>query len=251
MIIAAVEFVVMLVGRDRGQRVRHLGLRDQVAAAELDAVDAEVLRHDVEQPLAEEVGLEAAGPAIGADRRLVGHQQRDIEIDIRNAIRTRHELRDIARADRAIGAHIGAHVGIGVAAQAEDRAVLSAGDLDIAFRLARMVHRHQVLAPVLGPLDRPADMARGERDQKILRIELAARAEAAADVVLHHVDGVFRQPDLLGEDAAVEERHLGRARDGEPAARGIPLGKQPARLHGQRRVALRAKTLAPHIGRGS
>ncbi len=52
-----------------------------------------------------------------------------------------------------------------------------------------MIDRHQVFAAVLGPLHRPADMPRRERDEKILRIELAARAEAAADVVLDHVDG--------------------------------------------------------------
>ncbi len=63
-------------GSHRGQRIRHLGFRDQVAAAELDAIDAKVPRRHVEQPLAEEIGLEAAGPAIGAGRRLVGHHQR-------------------------------------------------------------------------------------------------------------------------------------------------------------------------------
>ncbi len=44
----------------------------------------------------------------------------------------------------------------------------------------------QVLAAVLDPLDRPAGRARRERDQEILRIEFAAHAEAAADVVLDH-----------------------------------------------------------------
>ncbi len=104
-----------------------------------------------------------------------------------------------------------------LAAQRQDGAVARAGDLQVAFRLARMVHRHQVLAPVLGPLDRTADVARRERNQEILGIELAARTEAAADVVLDHLDGVFGKPDLLGEDAPVEERHLGGARDREPA----------------------------------
>ena len=141
-------------------------------------------RHHVEQPLAEEIGLEAARPAIGADRGLVGQLQRDVDIDVLDPIRPRHELRDVARADRAVGAHIGADIDIGVAAQPEDRAVARAGDLDVAFRLARVVERHELLAPVFGPFHRPADMARRERDEEILRIELAARAETAADIVL-------------------------------------------------------------------
>ena len=49
----------------------------------------------------------------------------------------------------------------------------------------------QVLAAVLDPFHRAAELARRERDQEILRIELAAHAEAAADVVLDHGDGVF------------------------------------------------------------
>src|SRR5262249_10823994 len=79
-IVAAVELVMMLVGRDRRELVGHLHLGHEIAPAELDAVDTEVLGHHVEQALAEKIGLEAAGPAIGADRRLVGHQQQDIEL---------------------------------------------------------------------------------------------------------------------------------------------------------------------------
>jgi hypothetical protein len=60
------------------------------------------------------------------------------------------------------------------------------------FDLARVVGRHQVLAPVLDPFDGTADMTGCERDQKVLRVELAAHAEAAADVGLDHVDGALR-----------------------------------------------------------
>jgi hypothetical protein len=51
-----------------------------------------------------------------------------------------------------------------------------------------MVHRGQVLAPVLDPADRAADMPGGKRDQEILGIELAAGAEAAADIVFDQID---------------------------------------------------------------
>ena len=106
----------MLERRDGRDLVRHVGFADEIAAAELDLVDAEIARRHVEQALAEKIGLETARPAIGADRRLVGEQERNVEIDIGNAIRPRHELRDIAGADGAVGAHIGAHVDEGVAA---------------------------------------------------------------------------------------------------------------------------------------
>ena len=94
----------------------------------------------------------------------------------------------------AVGADIGAH-GRSQACprSAEDRAVAIAGDLQLALGVARMIGGEQMLAAVLDPFDRPAGQARGKRNEKILGIELAARAEAAADVVLHHADGAFRQ----------------------------------------------------------
>jgi hypothetical protein len=166
-----------------------------------------------------------------------------------HAIGPGHELRDVARADRAVGTHIGAHVGVGMAAQPEDGAVALAGDFDIDLRLAGVVHGHQVLAPVLDPLHRTVAETRGKWNEEILRIEFAARAEAAADIVLHHLDGFLRQADLAGEDAAVEERHLGGAVHRQPAGAGVPFGHDAARLHGEPEVALHAEGFAPGIRR--
>ena len=135
-----------------------------------------------------------------------------------------------------------------MSAQTEDRALARAGDLHVAFRFARMVQAHQVLAPVFRPFHRTADMACGERNEKVLGIELAARPEAAADVVLHDLDRAFGQPHLLRQDAAVEEQDLGAARHGEAATRRVPFGEQTARLHRQRQMPLGAEALAPDVG---
>ncbi len=166
-----------------------------------------------------------------------------------NAIGPGHELRDVARGDGAIGPHIGADIDIGMAAQAQDGAVAAAGDLHVAFRLARVIHAHEVLAAVLRPFHRAPGVTRRERNQEILGIELAAGAEAAADVVLHQLDGALRQPHLLGQGAAVEEQHLGAAADRELAAGAVPFRQQAARLHGQRHMPLGAQALAPDVGR--
>ena len=128
----------------------------------------------------------------------------------------------------------------------EDGAVARAGDLEDRLLLARVVHRHQVLAAVLDPFHRALDVAGRERDQEILRIELAARAVAAADVVLDHLDLLDRQADLRRQNAAVEERHLGGAGDRELALGLVPLGHDAARLHGEAVVAAGA-----HAARGA
>ncbi len=156
-------------------------------------------------------------------------------------------MRQGARLDQPIGADIGPEIDKDLAAQAEDRAVAAAGDLDLAIRLARMVHRRQMLAPVLDPADRAADMPRGERDQIVLGIELAAGAKAAANIVLDQVDLGRRQAQHRRQGIAVEERHLCGAQHRHPALYRIPFGKHAARLHRQRRMALHREPLAPDV----
>ena len=136
-----------------------------------------------------------------------------------------------------------------LAADREKGAVARAGDLEVALLLARVVHRHQVFAAILDPFHRAIDVARRERDQEILGIEFAARAIAAADVVLDHVDLLDRQADLRRQDAAVEERHFRRAIDREPARGIVPCRHDAARLHRQPVVAAGAKLLAADVGR--
>ena len=139
-IIAAVELVLRLERRNRRHPIGHLGGRNEIAAAELDPVEAKILRYHVEQALAEEIGLEAPRPAVGADGRFVGHPQRRGELDVGDAVRPRHELGDVARADGAVGAHIGAHIDIGVAAESQNHAIARAGDFNVGLGLAGVVH---------------------------------------------------------------------------------------------------------------
>jgi hypothetical protein len=156
-------------------------------------------------------------------------------------------LRQGARRDQSIGADIGTEVDEHLATYAEDRAVAAAGDLDLAIRLARMVHRGQMLAPVLQPADWPADMPRAERDQEVLRIELATGAKTAANVAFDQVDLGWSQAQHPRQGIAVEERQLRGAEHRHPALRPIPFGKHAARLHRQCRIALDCKPTAPDI----
>src|SRR6516162_5108787 len=175
------------------QPVRHLASADQVAPTHLGAVDPQVARRELDEPLAKERALVAAGRAIGARWGLIGEQRRRGHPHIWHAIWAGETLRQGARRDQPVGADIGPEIDEHLAAQSEDRAVAAAGDLDLAICLARMVHRGQMLAPVLEPADRTTDMPCGERDQEVLGIELAAGAKAAANIVLGQVDVARRQ----------------------------------------------------------
>ena len=91
-------------------------------------------------------------------------------------------------------------------------------------------------------------MARRERDEKVLRIELAAHAEAAADVVLDHVDGALGKPQHGREHAAVEEqRPWWRRKRRASAFAASHSAMQPARLHRHRGQALAAEALAADV----
>ena len=202
-------------------------------ATELHRIEAEVVRHDVQQPLAEEIRLEPPRRAQGADRRLAGDEGLHRQCDVADAIGTGQELRGLRRHDPAVSADIRTHVRENMPAHGENRAVAFARDLNLAIDLARVVGRNQMLPAILDPFHRPADETRRERDQEFLGIELTLDAEAAADVDLDHVDIGLGHPEHRRQRPAVEEQHFGRAEHRQPFLGGIPFGDLAARLQRQ------------------
>ena len=85
--------------------------------------------------------------------------------------------------------------------------------------LARMVGGHQMLAPVLDPFHRAPEAQRRDADQHVLGIELAAHAEAAADMAFVEMHRRRRAAEHARDRIAVAVRHLGRAMQFEHVAR--------------------------------
>ena len=197
-VIAAVGLRSDVERLDRREPIGHLVFGDQIAAPELDRVEAKLSRRDIEQALAKEIGLDAPRSAISSRRRLVGHRQRNVDADVGNAVGPREHLRNVARSGRPVGADVCALVAPGMAAQGKDRTVAVARDLQLAGGLAGMVGGEEMLSAVFDPLDRPAAETGGKRDEKVFGIEFAACAEAAADVILDHADRAFGQSEQGG-----------------------------------------------------
>ena len=229
-IVAAVEFVGMVVRRDVGQSERHLRIGHQIAPADLDTIDAQILRHQVDQPLTKKVSFEAAGTAIGTARSLVGHQHRRGDIDVLDAIRPRRELRDIPRRDGPVGSQIRAVIGVGTAAQSENAAVPRGSNLQFALRLPGVVRGHQVFPAILDPPDGTSHMTGGERDQEVFRIEFTTAAEPAADIDLDHLDLGFVESHRVSENTAVGPGDLGDAPHGHALGSRIPFRDEAARF---------------------
>ena len=117
--------------------------------------------------------------------------------------------------------------------------------------LARVIRGHEVLGAILDPLDGALEALRREGDEDVLGVELAAHAEAAADVDLDEPDRVLLETEQRGDRAAVEVLHLGGAPEREHARGRVVVGDEPARLHRHARVALHREAPGDaHVGAG-
>ena len=166
---------------------------------------------------------------------------------MRNAIRPGKDLYDIARGRHTDRPDIGADIGIDLSAQGDDAAVRIAGDLQLALGFARVIGGKKIFAPVLDPFDGALETPRRERDQEIFRIEFAARAERAADIVFDQRDRGFRQIQEFRENAPVGEGHFGSAIKDHVPARFVPLRNEAASLHRHRRVPMYAEGFAARV----
>src|SRR5205085_9193638 len=88
-------------------------------------------------------------------------------------------------------------------------------DLDLADLIAPMNRRLHVLAPRLDPLAGLSRLHRNPTEQRLLRIDVQLRAEAAADLRRDDAQFVFRHADHERELRAQEVRNLRRRPDGE------------------------------------
>ncbi len=122
--------------------------------------------------------------------------------------------------------------------------------------LTGMVRRHQVLGPVLRPLDRPAAPDGQPGDEEVLRVELTPDAEPAARVDGVHVDECLVQAEHARQQVAVEHRDLGHAEDVEAApprsagSIGSGDGQQAARLERHPGVPADRELDADHVPGG-
>ena len=128
-----------------------------------------------------------------------------------DAVRPGHHGHGHLRNPGAVGAHIGALVEIELSSRARIRPVGIERGARVVALLARMVGGHQMLAPVLDPFDRPPQSHRGEADEKILGVELAANPEPAAGIAFLQHHRRRAAAEHARQRVAVAVRHLGRA----------------------------------------
>ena len=134
--------------------VRKSVRRDEVAPADLDPVDAELLRREVEQPLDDEHAVLPAGAAHRRHDRLVREDRRELALVVRDVVRTEQRALAVDRNRQAVRI-VGARVVEEDVVDAEDAPVLRERHLGVVHLAPLLRRRVEVLLPVLGPLERP------------------------------------------------------------------------------------------------
>ena len=175
--------------------------RQHVLAPQLDAIDAELARRIVDQPLDEIDRLRPSRAAIRRRRVGVGEHAHDVDVGLGNQIDAQHGADHAERREQvAVGADIGADVGQHVEPQRHELVVLVERQLDLADIVAAVLVGHHRFAALARPFHRPQELARRPQGQAVLDILPALGAEAAADVLgdhphlaLGHLEDVLRQ----------------------------------------------------------
>ncbi len=243
----------LVVGDPVHPGVRELAWADHVAAAHGERIQAELPGRLLHQPLHHQHQLRPGHPAVGRGGRLVagdgpapgpvgGHL-----VDARQLGRRHQRLDPAGERERRVGAH----VAVDVRGQAEDPAVRVERRPHVVALLVAVERRGQVLLPVLGPADRPAQPPGQPGDDQFLPADHAFQPEATADIGGDHPDLAFGQRKGLGHGGPHLVRDLGGNVHDELAVPLVPLGQAGPALQRERGQPAAAQLAADqHRGGG-
>ena len=244
--------VVATVIGDRRPRARfqwlgigHLFRRDEIAAADLGAVDAKLARHAVHQPLHGEGRLRIARATHRGGRHLVGEADRDGDIIGRHNIGARHGGRGIIGQVHGLQ-RIGTLIVNEAAANAQDETLRIDRNLQRPILIALLDGGHRMLATVLDPFQRAAGEQRGGCQGGLFRIDAIFGTEAASDIGRDDTDLVFGEPGRLDDGGQQVVGHLRGRPDVEPAVRPA-FGDHAARLHRMGTAAVLPEIFLEHV----
>jgi hypothetical protein len=185
--------------------------------------------------------LGTARAAVGVGRRLGGEDAGAGEVVARHLVDRREHERPEHRHARRDELQVGAHVGVQLDLEAEQRAVLAAGDLDVLDLVAAVRRGLVVLAARLGPLDRPAELAGDDQREDLLGVDVELGAEAATDVRGDDAQLVLRDARGQRQHHPQDVRDLRGRPHRELVRRGDRRHDDAAGLHRGRQQALLAE----------
>jgi hypothetical protein len=166
------EIIAAVVGERDRRGVGKGVVGDEVAPAELCRFDLHLARRTIDEALHDVAGLRAPGAAIGVDRRRVGEDSLDLDMDRgRRVVAGEQGAVTPGRDRRREAAEIGSEIGQRDHAHGEELAVLVQGELGLGEVVARLIVGQEDLAAVGRPFDGTAKLCGQPEDQRLLVIE--------------------------------------------------------------------------------
>ena len=154
-----------------------------VLLADLDRIEIELGRDDVDDPLGQPQVLHARVAAVGRDGRLVRADLGEVDPDVPPAVEAGRDLRPDDAAERLVAREC-ATVVERTHLEPGHRPVCHDPDLDVEERALVPVRvRGVLIGTPLGPLHRSAELPRHEAEHDVLGMEADLVPEPAADVL--------------------------------------------------------------------
>ena len=215
-----------------GRRARVGAVLHQVAAAELDRIQASASAARSTRPSVTARGDRVADGAVLAGRRLVLEHHRGLGAVVGKVVRAADQVHDLVALHRA-GARIdriGADARQIIDIDGGDAALGIDGHAPLDAVVAGVDVGGEALQPVGNELDGPAHDLGDDGHRHLVGIDVHLDAVAAADVGADHAHVALGQAHVLGEHALHHVRRLGGVIDGELARGAVVVGQDRARL---------------------
>ena len=210
----------------------HLLGPHQALEAQLAGLDADLAGQRIKRHLQREAHAGASHAAVGEDGRLVGGDRVGAAAVVREVVEARQDRAHLPRlqARRERIGRVGPGIDGRLAVERQQPAVRVGVGGQHVVMLAAVGVGGQVLAPVLDPLQRDAELARRPRQRHLLGAQDALVAEAAADIGRHHADLALVDAEAFGEAGADDVGLLRRGVHDELAEPRVPLRDHAAPL---------------------
>ena len=228
----ALELAAVVLEEEPGV-VGHGRRRHQVAQAQLEGIEPEIARGDVDQPLDDVGRLGPAGAAIGRVGHRVGEDAGDAGLDARDSVDA-GDAADVVEEEQRPAREIAADVDREIDLQRQEAAVGVHAQLGVDGDVAAVVVGEEAFPALRDPAHRAAELARGIEHEHVLGIGAALHAERAADILGHDADLIGRHLQQIGERAPQAVRALVRGMQHETAGL-IDAAERAARLERERR----------------
>jgi hypothetical protein len=211
---------------------RQVAFPNDVAFAQVKAIDAELARREVQRALDVIVAFGPARAAIGGDKIRIGEYAFGRHFDQRCAVDAGDILHLVAgRQQRAELGEIPAHIAIAGQAHREDVRVLVERNLDHHVLRAAVMIGNKAARALVGPFHRPAESARAVQDADIFRINRSLHAKRAANLAGHNAHLVGGSAQNIHQRCLHAVDALAGGIERPPAGCGIVFADGRARLH--------------------